>query len=164
VLKYVAVKIKLPPHGKGYIHMSGAVKGFLVLIIFAVLIGLAVYFVNDKLHPTIDKNNDGKPDEWFAYNIWGELVSLKKDRNYDGKVDHIEEYVNGKISIMRVDMNDNGIFETIMRYDSQGRMLSLERDIDEDGKMDRVQKYDPITQVQLLGEGAENPDSTESIN
>jgi hypothetical protein len=128
--------------------MSKSTKSiiFLVfLILAAAAVGLMGY---DKLHPTIDKNNDGKPDEFFVYNLKGELVSLEKDRNFDGRIDHVEKYRYGKIVSLAVDMNNNGIFEVKTNFDENGLQETMERDLDEDGKADRIVHYDPKTQVQ----------------
>ena len=133
--------------------MSSWVKVGIFTAAVAVIVVLAALIVQDRLHPTIDKNNDGKPDEWYEYNLKGELVWLKKDRNFDGKIDLIEYYKNGNISVLMEDMNRYGVFDAIIRYDDQGRMITLERDLDKDGKMDRIIHFDPETQRQI---GAEN--------
>ena len=132
--------------------MSRGFKAVLLILVLAAIGGLAALVIQDRLHPTIDKNGDGKPDEWFTYNLKGELVSLKKDRNFDGKIDYIESYKNGKISVLMVDMNGNGVFEAILHYDDQGRMETLERDLDDDGKIDRIIHYDPVSQLQTWTE------------
>ena len=132
--------------------MSSWIKVGIFTVVVAIIAVLAVLIVHDRLNPTIDRNNDGKPDEWYEYNLKGELVWLMKDRNFDGKIDLIEYYKNGKISVLMEDMNRYGVFDAIIRYDDKGRMITLERDTDKDGKIDRIIHYDPETQRQKWAE------------
>ncbi|MCC6159255.1 MAG: hypothetical protein IT350_14490 [Deltaproteobacteria bacterium] len=134
-------------------------KRLLLLLVFmAALIALGVLIARDKMNPMLDQNGDGKPDEWYRYTFGGELVSLEKDRNYDGTVDHRESFVGGVIAESMTDMNNDGNSEIRGKYDEKGRLIRLDRDLNEDGRYDRFTTIDAETEKQLYSESDQDGD------
>lgn len=134
-------------------------KRLVLLLVFMVaLIALGVLIARDKMNPMLDQNGDGKPDEWYRYTFGGDLVSLEKDRNYDGSVDHREAFTGGIISESMTDMNNNGTFEIRGKYDEKGRLVRLDRDMNEDGRYDRFTTIDAETEKQLYTETDQDGD------
>ncbi|MCZ7585382.1 MAG: hypothetical protein M5R36_19720 [Deltaproteobacteria bacterium] len=117
--------------------MKLATRLIILVLFIAAAATLVLFIAKDKMNPTIDRNNDGKPDVWTHYNWSNEITALEKDRNYDGTVDHKEVFKNGKIDELVVDMNNDGIFEVRSTYDANGKIATMERDLNNDGRYER---------------------------
>ncbi len=127
-------------------------------ILLLLTLGLAVsalfsmILVDRKLQPTIDTNNDGRPDEWFSFDAWGRLVSVQKDRNKDGTVDYKENYQDGLLKSLYVDMDKNGVFEVMAEYNEDEVISQFHRDRDQNGSYERLIHYDPQTRLPIRWE------------
>lgn len=129
--------------------MSRAARIGLLTFIAAALSVLGYLIAVDRMNPAIDKDGDGRFDEWFHYDLRGRLVALEKDRNHDGKIDHREQFEDGMIATSQTDMDNNGVFEVNGAYDDVGRLIEMGRDRDQDGTIDRLTRMDPESQKQL---------------
>ncbi|MCA9602359.1 MAG: hypothetical protein KC417_10055, partial [Myxococcales bacterium] len=112
-----------------------------------------------------DVNGDGDKDVVRYYNDEGRPVREEADRNFDGKMDEITVYENGRIVLVELDADHNGIVDsktffeggrparsekdTVGRstttewkpdrweYFEHGRMVRMGTDVDGDGRVDR---------------------------
>ena len=119
-----------------------------IAILAALILGLLLfqYIWNSQN----DKNGDGKADEWMRFNLKGQKVEFRRDKNFDEKVDYIEYYRKGRINKIRVDFNYDGYFETTGFYSDKAEiLLKLERDTDMDGRADRRTIFDETTGTAL---------------
>ena len=97
-----------------------------------------------------DKNGDGRVDEWLRFNLKKEKVEFRRDKNYDGEVDYIEKYKDGRLVNILVDFDYNGTFEIVSHYDPTNEKLTLlERDTNGDGVTDRKTIYEKGTGLPL---------------
>jgi hypothetical protein len=102
---------------------------------------------------TFDKNEDGKPDQWYDYED-GKVITEQSDANFDGKVDYKAEFDRtGRKRLEEFDMNFDGKMDDIYHYD-EGMLITEELDTNFDGKIDirihlvegnRVSKYEQDT-------------------
>ncbi len=131
-----------------------------LIVLLALAVGMLgiMIFIDRQLKPTLDTNNDGKPDEWYQFDIYGRLVSISKDRNKDGTVDHIERFKKGKLKKIRVDMDKNGVFEVMAVFNDDEIMFQFYRDINQDGIYERLIHYDPATRLPVSWEQDTNGD------
>lgn len=110
--------------------------GVLAVVIFVVLV------VQYKWVSENDKDGDGKVDEWMRFNIRGQKVEFRRDKNHDGIVDYIEKFKNDRLISVDVDFNYDGVFETKSQFNPKTETITvLERDTNNDGKPDRRTLY-----------------------
>src|SRR5262249_7786775 len=86
---------------------------------------------------TQDRNGDGQPDIWQRYDDHGQLSEVDVDSNFDGKADVEEFYARGALVRRESDRNFNGRIDLVEEFDAttEERTRSLV-DIDDDGIAD----------------------------
>ncbi len=95
--------------------------------------GLALGFYNkDKFSDKYDRNSDGKVDEIFYNDPFGNLIESTRDNNFDGKMDEWVDYEDDLISNLKLDTDFNGVANTLSTY-KHGNLVSTIYDHDEDG-------------------------------
>lgn len=83
----------------------------------------------------MDLNRDGRVDISSTFNEAGRLVQEQMDSDFDGKVDWIDEYGDGRRTVTKVDTDFNGTFDMV-KYFENGMVRRKERDTNADGKVD----------------------------
>ncbi|MCB1154030.1 hypothetical protein KDL45_10305 [bacterium] len=129
------------------------------IVLVVALLGLAGAFVyfqsSSNTQQVLDKNNDGKPDQWIEMTKDGNLVSLTKDRNFDGVIDHKESYENGELKTVLVDQDTDEVFEIKAEYamhNGKSRLKYVWRDLDKNGVYERRITYNQDTETPTLDE------------
>jgi len=86
---------------------------------------------------TEDQNGDGRPDVWRAYDRDGQLAEVAVDTNFDGRSDVHEYYERGALVRRESDRDFNDRVDLIEEFDPATReqLRSLE-DVDYDGIAD----------------------------
>src|ERR1700729_2648150 len=86
---------------------------------------------------TEDHNGDGRPDVWRAYDRNGQLFEVAVDTNFDGRSDVHEYYERGTLVRRESDRDFNDRVDLIEEFDPATReqLRSLE-DVDDDGIAD----------------------------
>jgi hypothetical protein len=86
---------------------------------------------------TEDQNGDGRPDVWRAYDRNGQLFEVAVDTNFDGRSDVHEYYERGALVRRESDRDFNDRVDLIEEFDPATReqLRSLE-DVDDDGIAD----------------------------
>jgi hypothetical protein len=86
---------------------------------------------------TEDQNGDGRPDVWRAYDRNGQLFEVAVDTNFDGRSDVHEYYERGALVRRESDRDFNDRIDLIEEFDPATReqLRSLE-DVDYDGIAD----------------------------
>ena len=88
----------------------------------------------------IDTNGDGRPDVIRTYKDH-ELIEVESDRNFNGKVDLVQEYSRGVLVREIHDDDFDGKPESIRTF-RNGKRAMIERDPQERGYVDVVEYYD----------------------
>jgi hypothetical protein len=98
----------------------------------AVLLSLPAGYVR-----TEDHNGDGRPDVWRAYDRHGQLAEVAVDTNFDGRSDVHEYYERGALVRRESDRDFNDRVDLIEEFDPVTRepLRSVE-DVDYDGTAD----------------------------
>ena len=132
--------------------MSRPWKISLWISIIAVLI-LMVLLIQYKWVAENDRNGDGKVDEWTRFSLSGEPIEFKRDKDFDGRIDYIENYEQGKIKFVEIDFNYDGFFETTATYHiATQKLIKLEKDTNKDGWPERRTLYDEISGLPIVTE------------
>jgi hypothetical protein len=86
---------------------------------------------------TEDHNGDGRPDVWRAYDRHGQLSEVAFDTNFDGRSDVHEYYEHGALVRRESDRDFNDRVDLIEEFDptTRERVRSVE-DVDYDGTAD----------------------------
>lgn len=112
-----------------------------------------------------DLNGDRRKDVVRRYNDEGRPVREEVDRDFDGAIDEVTHFSNGRITLREVDTSGSGTIDTKIFYEaglpvraerdmtdrstiaswkpdrweyfSEGRMVRIGTDLDGDGKVDR---------------------------
>jgi hypothetical protein len=86
---------------------------------------------------TEDHNGDGRPDVWRAYDRHGQLSEVAVDTNFDGRSDVHEYYERGALVRRESDRDFNDRVDLIEEFDpaTSERVRSVE-DVDYDGTAD----------------------------
>lgn len=87
------------------------------------------------LRKDMDLNRDGRVDISSTFNEAGRLVQEQMDSDFDGKIDWIDEYGDGRRTVTKVDTDFNGTFDMV-KYFENGVVRRKERDTNADGKVD----------------------------
>jgi hypothetical protein len=87
------------------------------------------------LRKDVDLNRDGRMDVRTTFDEAGLRVQEEMDGDFDGRVDWVDEYIQGKRSMTKVDTDYNGSFD-LFKYYENGRVRRKERDTDGNGKID----------------------------
>jgi hypothetical protein len=112
-----------------------------------------------------DLNGDRRKDVVRRYNDEGRPIREEVDRDFNGTIDEVTHFTNGRITLREVDTSGNGTIDTKIFYEaglpvraerdmegrssvttwqpdrweyfSEGRMVRIGTDLDGDGKVDR---------------------------
>lgn len=76
-----------------------------------------------------DLNGDGTKDVVRYYNDEGRPLREEADRNFDGQIDTITFFQDGRIVRQEIDSNADGRVDTKVFFDDDGQPLRAERDI-----------------------------------
>lgn len=77
----------------------------------------------------VDLNGDGTKDIVRYYNDEGRPLREEADRNFDGRMDTITVFQEGRVVRTELDQNGDGRIDTKIFYDDDGNALRTERDL-----------------------------------
>ena len=122
-------------------------KGFIAGLI-GVAIGIAVTYAFLRApvkSEQLDQNEDGRFDEFLSFSPLGVLLKVESDRNYDGKIDLIQQIDRkGRTDTVVADEDFNGSLESRWYYRANQPILG-EFDTDGDSTIDiRTQFRDGV--------------------
>lgn len=75
-----------------------------------------------------DLNGDRRKDVVRLYNDEGRPILEEVDRDFDGKIDEVSHFTNGRITLREVDTSGNGMIDTKIFYEA-GLPVRAERDM-----------------------------------
>jgi hypothetical protein len=112
-----------------------------------------------------DLNGDGRKDIVRVYTDEGRPMREEADRDFDGRIDEVTHFTEGRVSLQEIDTSGNGMIDTKIFYEggqpvraerdmanrstaaewradrweyyADGRTVRIGTDIDGDGKVDR---------------------------
>jgi len=76
-----------------------------------------------------DLNGDRRKDIVRLYNDDGRPVREEADRDFDGTIDEVTHFTNGRMTLREVDTNGNGMIDTKIFYEA-GVPVRAERDME----------------------------------
>ena len=86
---------------------------------------------------TLDRNGDGRPDTWRLYDRRGQLSEVTVDTNFDGRPDVHEYYQRGSLVRRESDRNFNDRVDLVQEFDPTTREHTRSVvDVDFDGRAD----------------------------
>jgi hypothetical protein len=86
---------------------------------------------------TEDTNHDGRPDIWRYYDARGELTHISIDTNFDGHPDREEQYSRGSLWRRETDRNFDERVDLVEEFDpATHEHLRSTVDVDFDGRAD----------------------------
>jgi hypothetical protein len=96
-------------------------RGVRAFAFLSVLIGLVAALASSRLTSgsvrTEDRNGDGRPDVWRAYDEQGRPIAVAIDTNFDGRVDVHEYYAHGNLLRRESDRDFNSQVDLIEDFD-----------------------------------------------
>lgn len=75
-----------------------------------------------------DLNGDRRKDVVRLYNDEGRPVREESDRDFDGQIDEVTHFTNGRVTLRELDTSGNGMIDTKIFYES-GLPVRAERDM-----------------------------------
>ncbi|MBW1831593.1 MAG: hypothetical protein JRJ10_07830 [Deltaproteobacteria bacterium] len=75
-----------------------------------------------------DLNGDGRKDIVRLYTEEGRPMREEADRDFDGRIDEITHFTNGRVSLQEIDTSGNGTIDTKIFYEG-GQPERAERDM-----------------------------------
>lgn len=75
-----------------------------------------------------DLNGDGRKDIVRLYTDQGRPMREEADRNFDGQIDEITHFADGRITLQELDTTENGVVDTKMFFE-EGQPVRAERDM-----------------------------------
>ena len=75
-----------------------------------------------------DLNGDRRKDIVRLYNDEGRPIREEADRDFDGRIDEVTQFTNGRITLREVDTSGNGMIDTKIFYEA-GLPVRAERDM-----------------------------------
>ncbi len=91
----------------------------------------------------VDLNYDAKVDVREFYDeATGELGRVEMDFDFDGKIDAVDVYKDGRRVRREVDFSFDGRADLVKHYDDEGKLATKERDTDRDGKVDTWEYFE----------------------
>jgi hypothetical protein len=75
-----------------------------------------------------DLNGDRRKDIVRLYNDEGRPVREEADRDFDGQIDEVTHFTNGRVTLREIDTTGNGMIDTKIFYES-GVPVRAERDM-----------------------------------
>ena len=85
---------------------------------------------------TVDRNHDGRPDEWRYYDAHKREVRVELDRNFDGTADEIDSFHNGRLIERQLDRNFDHRIDLVETFDGEREPVRTVVDVDFDGTAD----------------------------
>ncbi|MBN2799264.1 MAG: hypothetical protein JXX28_08980 [Deltaproteobacteria bacterium] len=89
----------------------------------------------------VDINRDGVIDNISYFDEGGELEREEMDRDFNGKFDWIDHYMDGHRVMSEFDTSSNGQMNVFNTY-ANGVIAQKERDTDDDGRIDYWERYE----------------------
>ncbi|MGB5524613.1 MAG: hypothetical protein WBM96_18735 [Polyangiales bacterium] len=75
-----------------------------------------------------DLNGDRRKDIVRFYTEEGRPMLEEADRDFDGRIDEVTQYSNGRVSVQEIDTSGNGMIDTKIFYEG-GQPVRAERDM-----------------------------------
>jgi hypothetical protein len=75
-----------------------------------------------------DLNGDRRKDVVRRYNDEGRPIYEEVDRNFDGRIDEITRFTDGRLAVREIDTTGNGLIDTKIFYE-EGAPVRAERDM-----------------------------------
>jgi hypothetical protein len=75
-----------------------------------------------------DLNGDRRKDIVRLYTDEGRPMREESDRDFDGRIDEVTQFTNGRVSLQEVDTSGNGMIDTKIFYEA-GQPVRAERDM-----------------------------------
>ena len=75
-----------------------------------------------------DLNGDGRKDIVRLYTEEGRPMREEADRDFDGRIDEVTRFTNGRVSLQEVDTSGNGMIDTKIFFEG-GQPVRAERDM-----------------------------------
>ena len=75
-----------------------------------------------------DLNGDRRKDIVRLYTEEGRPMREEADRDFDGRIDEVTQYSNGRVSLQEIDTSGNGMIDTKIFYEA-GQPVRAERDM-----------------------------------
>jgi antitoxin component YwqK of YwqJK toxin-antitoxin module len=75
-----------------------------------------------------DLNGDGRKDIVRLYTEEGRPMREEADRDFDGRIDEVTRFTNGRVSLQEIDTSGNGMIDTKIFYEN-GQPERAERDM-----------------------------------
>jgi len=75
-----------------------------------------------------DLNGDGRKDVVRFYNDEGRPMREEADRDFDGRIDEVTHFANGRVILQEIDTSGNGVIDTKIFYEN-GQPVRAERDM-----------------------------------
>ena len=97
-----------------------------------------------------DLNWDGRVDVRTWFNETGQIEKEEMDGDFDGRVDWVDHYQNGRRVMSEVDTDWNGTFDLFKYYEGQ-KVRRKETDTNGDGKVDFWEYFDDAGKVIRTG-------------
>ena len=86
---------------------------------------------------TEDRNGDGRPDVWRTYDRQGRLTEVAIDTNFDGRSDVHEYYEDGTLVSRESDRNFDDRIDLVQQFDAMTHdPIRTVEDVDFDGRAD----------------------------
>ena len=76
-----------------------------------------------------DLNGDRRKDIVRLYNDEGRPIREEADRDFDGQIDEVTHFTNGRITLREIDTSGNGMIDTKIFYEA-GVAVRAERDME----------------------------------
>jgi len=96
-----------------------------------------LWVIRPATSSTEDRNRDGRPDLWRSYDRFGALSEIRRDTNFDGRIDVQEFYERGTLVRREVDRDFNRAVDLVEYFDAAtgGEVRSI-ADVDGDSVAD----------------------------
>ncbi len=75
-----------------------------------------------------DLNGDGRKDIVRLYTDEGRPMREEADRDFNGQIDEVTQFTNGRVSVQEIDTSGNGTIDTRIFYEG-GQPVRAERDM-----------------------------------
>lgn len=134
-----------------------------------------------------DLNGDRRKDIVRLYTDEGRPMREEADRDFDGRIDEVTRFTNGRVSLREIDTNGNGVIDTKIffeggqpvraerdlanrstkgqwqpdrwEYYADGRTVRIGSDLDGDGKVDRWDRDEERLRTSALASQQSKDDS-----
>jgi hypothetical protein len=136
-----------------------------------------------------DLNGDGRKDIVRLYSEEGRPTREEADRDFDGRIDEVTHFTNGRVSLQEIDTSGNGVIDTKIFYENgqperaerdmanrssasewrpdrweyydDGRTVRIGTDINGDGKVDRWDRDEERLRASALAATHQSPDAAQ---